>query len=380
MRSAAPTSSMTSLERLRAVAEFQEYDRPPFADNEWPELFSALVPHLAHCPVREDGRYSEDERIAGARASLDMVPWHQVYASRYPFLGPIPLPAPDGTRAVGRDGVVRVVSDGVGWVAERPFRDLSGAVRYLQDMLRSAQSETPRLPADFPAKLRHARSRLAGVCIAFPYTPIGLDHMYPLFSWELFSMMVAEADDLIAEYLSALADNTVAGIHLMARCITSSDCPVALVYSDIAYNGGLLLSPAFLRKALLPALRNVAAAFHEHGIKVVYHSEGDLRKFLPDLIAAGADGINTLSPAENMDPVEIRRLYPDLILWGGIDNRSLLVEGSAGEVRREVRRVVEGVGRGLILASSGGVHPACKVENCVAMIESLKELESVRSR
>jgi uroporphyrinogen-III decarboxylase len=66
--------------------------------------------------------------------------------------------------------------------------------------------------------------------------------------------------------------------------------------------------------------------------------------------------------------VDIRRLYPNLILWGGINERTVLVDGTREEVRAEVERVVSGVGRGLILGSSGGVHPACKVENCLEMV------------
>jgi hypothetical protein len=72
---------MTSLERLRAAVDLQECDRPPFADNEWPDFLSALAPCLAKCLVRDDGRYSEEERVAAACASLDMTPWQQTYAS-----------------------------------------------------------------------------------------------------------------------------------------------------------------------------------------------------------------------------------------------------------------------------------------------------------
>lgn len=366
---------MTSFDRLQAAVEFQGCDRPPFADNEWPDLFPGLITALAGCPVRADGPYSEEERVAAIQASLDMVPWHQLYAdegARYPILGPIPL-ARSG-RVEGDDGVTRVVHDGVSWIEERPFSDLQGAIEYLRGMLLSVQQARPALSENFSDKLQSARSRLAGVCIAFPYTPVGLDSLYPLFSWELFALMAVEADDLIAEYLSALADNTVARISLMAQHITAADCPVVLVYSDMAHNGGLLLSPAFLRKTLVPAFQKIAAAYHQHGIKVVYHSEGDLHKILPDLIAAGADGINPVSPAENMDPVFIRRDYPKLILWGGIDNCTLLVEGTTDEIAREVHRVSAGVGTGLILGSSGGVHPACKIENCVAMVEALKAM------
>ena len=72
-----------------------------------------------------------------------------------------------------------------------------------------------------------------------------------------------------------------------------------------------------------------------------------------------------------MDAVEIRKKYPDLILWGGIENSDRLVFGTPQDVEQEVHRVVEGVGRGLIISASGGVHPACKPENCIALVDAL---------
>ena len=105
---------MSSLERLRAAVDFHDCDRPPFADNEWPDLFPDLIAGLARCPVRADCSYSEEERVAAVQASLDMVPWHQLYAdegARHPILGPIP-PGRDG-RVEEDDGITRVVHNGV---------------------------------------------------------------------------------------------------------------------------------------------------------------------------------------------------------------------------------------------------------------------------
>ena len=177
----------------------------------------------------------------------------------------------------------------------------------------------------------------------------------------------------MADYLDALAQRSAGLVHLYAEHLPASACPVAADLLRHRRQYGLLLSPRFLRHALKPAVRRLAAAYHQHGIKVVYHSEGDLRRFVDDLVEAGVDGINPLSYSENMDPVEIRRLYPRLILWGGINERTVLTSGDPEAVRQEVRRVVTGVGRGLILGSTGGVHPACPAENCVAMVAGLRD-------
>ena len=54
----------------------------------------------------------------------------------------------------------------------------------------------------------------------------------------------------------------------------------------------------------------------------------------------------------------------------------MLAHGTPEEVKKEVKRVSRGVERGLILGSTGGVHPACPVENLIAMIEALHDLSS----
>lgn len=368
---------MNAYERLYAAVHFQSYDRPPFSDNEWNEMLAELVPHFARCPFRADRKYSEWERARAVQATMDMVPWCHIYEHpRYPILGEIP-PSREGERLIDADGFVRVVYGFTEWIEQRPFSDLHGFLAFLERKINQARCDSPSLPPDFEQRLRYAREMLPETPIALPYLGAELDGLYQLAGWDVFGLAVAEAPEMIAEYLNARADRTVKLVHQYAEHLTAEECPVALgAYSDIAYNNGLLLSPKFLRFALKPAIAKIVAAYHEHGIKVVYHSEGDIRQFLDDLIDAGVDGINPLSPSENMDPVEIRRLYPKLILWGGIDERAVLAHGTPEEVRQEVQRVVTGVGQGLILGSTGGVHPACKPENLIAMIETLHEMGS----
>jgi hypothetical protein len=363
---------MDSYQRLYAAAHLQEYDRPPFCDNEWNEILGDMVPYLAGCSHRDDGRYGEEERAAAVRASMDMVPWSHVYDHpRYPILGPIPTPH-EGQQTTDSDGFVWITHGYTEWIVRRPFAGVDGFVLYLERKAQQFLHDSPALPADFLPRLQHARTLLGETAIALPYLGAGLDALYQLAGWDIFAPASVEQPEAIAAYLDARARHMARLVHLYAEYITARDCPVALgAYADIACNSGLLLSPQFLRRVLKPAVRQFVAAYHEHGIKVIYHSEGNIRQFLDDLIDAGVDGINPLSPSENMDVVEIRRLYPRLILWGGIDERAALVNGTEEDVRQEVKRVVSGAGRGLILGSSGGVHPACRVRNCLAMVEAL---------
>jgi hypothetical protein len=364
---------MNSYERLLAAVTFEEYDRPPFSDNEWNELLPDLVPGLTGCAPRGKRSYSEAARIAAVKASMDMVPWSHLYDHpRYPILGRTPA-SQEGRRWTDEDGFGWLAQGFSEWVVRRPFSDLHGFLEYLERKATYFRRLSTSLPTDFEQKLQAARRKLKDVCIALPYLGAGLDNLYRLGGWEIFAQAVIEQPQAIADYLEANAEHTAGLVHSYARHITARHCPVALgAYSDIACNTGLLLSPRFLHSALKPAVRKIVEAYHEHGIKVIYHSEGDMRAFLSDLIEAGVDGINPLSSSEQMDPVIIRRLYPRLILWGGINERTVLVTGSPEDTRQEVRRVVDGVGMGLILGSSGGVHPACKIENCIVMVQELR--------
>jgi uroporphyrinogen decarboxylase len=307
-----------------------------------------------------------------------MIPYHALFDHpRYPVFGPIP-PDREGERRVDEDGFQYVVHGYTEWIERRPFNNLSGFLAYLERKTEVISKTVPVLPVDFPERLEFARQLLGDTCIAIPYLGAGLDALYPIAGWNIFAQAVVEAPEMVGAYLDALADNTVELVHLYAQYITADHCPVALgAYSDIAYNRGLLVSPSFLKKALLPAVRKITSTYHEHGIKVIYHSEGDLMKVINDLITVNIDGINPLSSSENMDPVEVRNMYPDLVLWGGINERNVLVDGSIEQVRQEVERVVSGVRRGLILGSSGGVHPGCKVENCLEMVRVLKDMETL---
>jgi uroporphyrinogen-III decarboxylase len=113
-------------------------------------------------------------------------------------------------------------------------------------------------------------------------------------------------------------------------------------------------------------------------MKVFYHSEGNLWPVLDDLTATGIDGLNTCEPHSHMDVKDIREKYPELVLWGCVDNSYMLVHDSPAKVRNRVEEL-KALGRdgGLLIGSTGQVHPACKLENLISMIETVHEKNTV---
>jgi uroporphyrinogen decarboxylase len=106
---------------------------------------------------------------------------------------------------------------------------------------------------------------------------------------------------------------------------------------------------------------------------VIFHSEGNLKLLIDDIVRCGIDGIN---PCEkrNMSVDFVRKNYPELLIWGGIDQFELLPNGTVQEVVAEVKRVLEVCSNGgYILGADGQVHPSCKADNVIAMFKAAKK-------
>jgi uroporphyrinogen decarboxylase len=188
---------------------------------------------------------------------------------------------------------------------------------------------------------------------------------------ELFSYLAVDAPEMIAEYLELYTDRKVAEIHAVADRELS---PCALTYGDIACKGRLLHSPAWLRREFFPLLRRLNDAWHEHGIKCLFHSDGYLMEVMEDLIETGIDGLNPIETVAGMDLGEVKRLYGDrLFLTGGIDISQLMALGSVEQVRRVCEEAIAVASPGYFLGSTTEIDDGARLENVLAMWEVAKE-------
>ena len=99
---------------------------------------------------------------------------------------------------------------------------------------------------------------------------------------------------------------------------------------DVGSQRSMLISPRHWRKFLKPRMANFISSLKaiNPAIKVAYHSDGDIRAIIPELIEIGLDVLNPIQPA-CMDPAELKRLYGDrLCFWGSIDEQETLPFGT----------------------------------------------------
>ncbi len=185
------------------------------------------------------------------------------------------------------------------------------------------------------------------------------------------------AESLLAD--PELADDVlqrVAGIQMQALEEVLSLPHVAAVCAvdDMAYSQGPMISPAMLRKHILPWYRKIASQCHETDRLFFMHSDGDLTTLIDDLIDLGVDALHPIDPTA-MDIVEVKRRWGDrLCLFGNVD-LELLRTGSADEVRARVRDLLYQVapGGGYGVGSGNSVPAWARLENYNAMRETVLE-------
>jgi len=173
---------------------------------------------------------------------------------------------------------------------------------------------------------------------------------------------VAAAELRGAEYVaSAIPPFVAAGVDGVA------------LGADYGFNSGPFVSPATFAQVYAPALRRQCEIVHGVGWQVLFHSCGNNRLILDQMVDAGIDAYQAIQPIEKIE--EIKQLFGDrLTLWGGVSTDTL-VRGTPEEVRRQTLFVLKhcAPGGGLILSSSHSVPAKTPLANYRAMVETIHE-------
>ena len=179
------------------------------------------------------------------------------------------------------------------------------------------------------------------------------------------------------ELAAALLDKITAMNAVMAAAAARGGADILLTADDVGTQRGMMMAPDFWRKWFKPRLAKVikAAKDIKPDILVWYHSDGDIRAIIPELIEIGLDILNPVQP-ECLDPVEIKKQYGDkLAFWGTIGTQTTMPFGTPEEVKATVKRMIETVGRGggLVLAPTHVLEPDVPWENICAFVDAVKQ-------
>jgi hypothetical protein len=211
--------------------------------------------------------------------------------------------------------------------------------------------------------------RKLGEVFFFPSAPGGLVMgLYTEIGFEQFCYYLADFPDLVDELLER---RTVDAVNWIDHLPDDHGLEGVFVGDDIAFNTGPLLSPAWFEKHYFHRLHRVCAAYHAKGIKVLFHSDGDLNLVLAGLVEAGIDGLNPIEVLAHMDVGDIHRRYPHLFMAGGIDVSQLLPFGSPQQVKDAVRRSLDAAEGRLMVGSSTELNNDVPLANYLALRQAV---------
>lgn len=165
----------------------------------------------------------------------------------------------------------------------------------------------------------------------------------------------------------------------MIRAVAAAKAGVdqLLCGDDVANQQAMMFAPELWRKLMLSRWARVWAEVKRlhPGIRIWYHSDGNITEIIDDLIRAGLDILNPVQP-ECLDVDALHRKYRRKLTFHGLmGTQSTMPFGTPQAVRARVKEIIEKYGQngGLIIAPTHVLEPDVPIANIEAFCEACRE-------
>jgi hypothetical protein len=187
---------------------------------------------------------------------------------------------------------------------------------------------------------------------------------------ESFSYYLADCPGVIDELLER---NTVRAVAWIEHLPPDHGIEAVFGGDDIAFKSGPLLHPRWFAEHYFGRLARICDAYHAKGIKILFHSDGNLNLVMDGLVEAGIDGLNPIEVLAGMDVADLHRRYPDLFMTGAIDVSQLLPLGTPQQVYEAVCRAIDAAEGRIMIGSSTELNNEVPLENYLALRDAVFE-------
>ncbi|MDK1031449.1 MAG: uroporphyrinogen decarboxylase family protein [Planctomycetia bacterium] len=197
--------------------------------------------------------------------------------------------------------------------------------------------------------------------------------------YENFFIIIAQHESHAQKLLEIGGASARCQSLLIARAVREGIFPRAVVLGeDICSQRGPMVSPKFLEKHYLPALKHAFEPLEEVGCRVVWHSDGDVRPMLDLLIESGVKGFQGFQSECGMT-IELMaskrtREGEKLLIFGPLSVTTELPRLTPAGIAERVRNAID-VCRGqasLCLFTANEICPDTPLENIIAAYETAK--------
>ncbi|MBA7483626.1 hypothetical protein ES707_19143 [subsurface metagenome] len=151
------------------------------------------------------------------------------------------------------------------------------------------------------------------------------------------------------------------------------------IFAYSGYSGPPIVSPDMYRRWDKPVLEAIGKICREKDVPLHLHQHGHLLSIIEDIIDAGINVVCPLLPPPQGDVAdlgEVKKLYGDkIVLKGNVDPIKVLLNGTPGDVEREVRNCISAAARGggFILGTADSTVAGTPFENIHAFARAGKK-------
>ena len=312
----ATTTALTSHERVRRMFAREDQDRVPRHDSFWQETLERWMGEGLAAADLEQARRSALDLLA---SDLHQLCWYW------------PHPFPGRQEVVEEDDATRVTIGPSGTI-ERSWKHKSGTPEHIGWECDSRETwETTYKPAmlnqDVTLDIEEIRTAHAEGCKAERWTYLAgveaFESIRKIIGDERFMYTVIDDPEWIKDIADVEADLLLRNYQAVLDAGVQPDC--LWLFGDMAFKNMTFCSPDQYRDLIWPQHRRLADWAHEHGMKIIYHTDGDVRAVMDLYLEAGFDALHPLESKASMD---VRKLAPHygkrLAFFGNIDVMILL--------------------------------------------------------
>jgi hypothetical protein len=212
------------------------------------------------------------------------------------------------------------------------------------------------------------------------YLPTLWGEVHPEFEWywefgyENYLLFMHVYPEAAGEFFEGLAAVSRRKSEIVAQLYQELDMvPLTLVGTDICGGGGPLISPEFLREFYFPHVRHSLEPLYEAGIRTVWHSDGDIRPLIGDILSCGVSGFQGFQEEYGVDIADVARHRTmdggKLTMFAGPSVTTTLPHGTVEDVRKDVERIIDTLAHkcALFILPANNILPDCPVENVIEM-------------
>ncbi len=350
---------MNSKQRVLKAIDHQEPDRVPLDYGAWREVSERLCQYLGLDPACEWSHFQDFPEALMQRLHVDL----RVVRARY--IGPPPQLLPDGS-----------VIDMWGIHQSRENYPVGHPLAHASTV---AEIEAYPFPDPEALDYEHYREQ----CERFEdYAVCGGDWS-PFFTMALEIMGTEEflvalrlMPDVAHALLTRIADYYYETSRRMFEAARGK-LDIFFMGDDYGTQRGPFVSRRDFQIFIAPHLKRLYGLARSYGLRVLHHSCGSVRAFLPDLIDLGMDALDPIQVrAADMDIVALKRDFGGRVTFhGSIDTQRTLPMGTVEDVRKEVLDRLRTIapGGGFILSGSQDYIDDIPVENIIAIYDTAYE-------